>query len=146
MEFVARQSNHIQEDIARNWSSWNFGQEGFNGTKDELIDLLNSAKDNSSSCWISGFDIWVESVDYDHASVSANDFQFKELYDNYWVAVDNINAGNGLSCISLTAENIEDAIQEANSRTDYFGEGDSFDANDYELIYSNNEIHVFKLK
>lgn len=42
--FVARQSNHIQEDIARNWSSWNFGQEGFSGSMNELIIGLKKQK------------------------------------------------------------------------------------------------------
>ena len=30
--FIARKSENIQEDIKRNWSSWNFGQLGFDGT------------------------------------------------------------------------------------------------------------------
>lgn len=146
MKFVARKSNNIQEDIKRNWSSWNFGEEGFEGTKEDLIELLNETKENESSCWISGFDIWVESVDYDCNSVYANDFEFRELYDGYWVAVDNVNSPDGLSCISLNSDNVEDAIKEANNRTDYFGDGDSFDADDYELIFSNEDIHVFVRK
>ncbi len=59
---------------------------------------------------------------------------------------DRINAGNGLSCIYLDAENLEDAIKESESRTDYWGDGQSFDANVAKLIYSNEDIHIFEIK
>lgn len=133
--FVARKSNHIEADIKRNWSSWNFGEEGFKGTEDELNEYLAKSTDNSP-VWISGFDIYPDHI---------KEFSFGELYENYWVAIDNVNARGGLSCISLDAENIEDAIKEAESRTDYFGEGDCFDATEAKLIYSNNEIHIFEI-
>lgn len=133
--FVARKSNHIQEDIKRNWSSWNFGEEGFKGTENELNDYLAKATDENP-VWISGFDIYPSQV---------NEFSFGELYENYWVAIDNVNARGGLSCIQLDAENLEDAINEANNRTDYFGEGECFDASEAKLVYSNDDIHIFEL-
>ena len=146
--FIARKSNHIQEDIQRNWSSWNFGQEGFEGDIEELKSLLTSALENEASAWISGFDIWVESVNVDYANktVFANDFEFRELHKNYWVAVDNVNAKDGLSGIYLDSENIENAIKEAEARTDYFGDGDSFDATTANLVFSKEEIHIFEIK
>lgn len=134
--FIARKSNHIQEDIKRNWSSWNFGQEGFVGTYNELQDFLNSATD-SKSVWISGFDIYADQV---------SEFNFGELYPGYWVAIDNVNASEGLSCIDLNSKTLEDAIKEAESRTDYFGDGQSFNANEAKLVYSNNDIHVFEIE
>ena len=134
--YVARKSNHIQEDIKRNWSSWNFGQEGFEGTRRELEELLDTISDDNC-VWISGFEIWAD----DKAS-----FEFKELYDNYWVAVDNVNAVDGLSCISLESDDLESAKKESNSRTDYFGDGDSFDADEATLVYSNNDIHIFEIE
>jgi hypothetical protein len=134
--FVSRKSNHIQEDIKRNWSSWNFGQEGFIGTYNELQDLLRSATD-SKSVWISGFDIYAEQV---------SEFNFGELYANYWVAIDNVNAKYGLSAIELKSESLENAINEANSRTDYFGDGISFDASEAKLVYSNEDIHIFEIE
>lgn len=135
MKYVARQSENIQSDIKRNWSSWNFGQEGFNGTYDELQELLSKATDENP-VWISGFDIYPDQI---------KDFEFGELYSNYWVAIDNINAAGGLSAISLDAENLENAITEANTRTDYFGDGISFDATEAKLVYSNNDIHIFEI-
>mgnify|MGYP007040063912 FL=1 len=145
--FVARQSNHIQEDIARNWSSWNFGQEGFSGSMDELIIGLKKAKDIESSFWISGFDIWVESVDinYNKRVVYVNDHVIRELYSDYWVSVDDVNARNGLSAISLNATSLNDAIDEANNRKDYWGDGISFDASESVLVYSNDDIHIFQI-
>lgn len=134
--YVARKSNHIQEDIKRNWSSWNFGQEGFNGTFSELKEYLNTATD-SKSVWISGFDIYAEQV---------SEFSFGELYSNYWVAIDNVNAKDGLSAIELKSESLENAINEANTRTDYFGDGISFDASEATLVYSNEDIHIFEIE
>ena len=134
--FVARKSEHIQDDIKRNWSSWNFGQEGFEGTREELNKLLETITDEDS-VWISGFEIWAHDKD---------SFDFGELYNNYWVAIDRINANEGLSCIDLEAESLEAAIKEAESRTDYWGEGESFDASGAKLVYSNDEIHVFEIE
>jgi hypothetical protein len=133
--FIARKSNHIQEDIKRNWSSWNFGEAGFNGTREELDAYLASATD-TSPCFISGFDIYPTDV---------NGFQFGELYPGYWVAIDRINARHGLSCIELSASTLEEAIKEAENRTDYWGEGQSFDAKYAKLVYSKDDIHVFEI-
>lgn len=133
--YLARKSNHIQDDIKRNWSSWNFGEEGFVGTKSELDDFLASATDEHP-VWISGFDIYPEQI---------KDFEFGELYKNYWVAIDRVNASNGLSAIQLNATNLEEAINEANERRDYFGDGVSFNAKEAKLVYSNCEIHIFEI-
>ena len=133
--FVARKSNHIEADIKRNWSSWNFGQEGFEGTEDELNEYLAKSTDNSP-VWISGFDIYPDQI---------KEFSFGELYENYWVAIDNVNARGGLSCIQLDVENLEDAIKEAENRIDYFGDGDCFDATEAKLVYSNDDTHIFEI-
>ena len=135
MKYVARKSNHIQEDIVRNWSSWNFGEEGFKGSESELAEYLESATD-CKPCFISGFEIYPD---------QKKEFSFGELYENYWVAIDNVNAKNGLSAIALKSENLENAIVEANKRTDYFGDGISFDASEAKLVYSNNDIHIFEI-
>lgn len=133
--FIARKSNHIEADMKRNWSSWNFGEDGFKGTKSELNEYLQTATDNSA-VFISGFEIYPDFI---------KDFQFGELYENYWVAIDNVNANGGLSCIFLDAENIEDAIIEAESENaTYWGEGNKFDASDAKLVYSNDDIHIFE--
>jgi len=134
--YVARKSDNIQSDIKRNWSSWNFGQEGFEGTREELEELLSTIADDNS-VWISGFEIWPDNKD---------SFEFGELYKNYWVAIDRFNAKEGLSCIDLDAETLEEAIKEAESRTDYWGDGQSFNANEAKLVYSNNDIHIFEIE
>lgn len=133
--FIARQSDHIEADIKRNWSSWNFGEEGFEGTREELDEELEKVSDENSFL-VSGFEVWPHNKD---------EFEFGELYENYWVAIDRINAREGLSGIELDAETLEDAIEEANSRTDYWGDGQSFNAQEAKLVYSNDDIHIFEV-
>ena len=133
--FIARQSDHIKADIKRNWSSWNFGEEGFEGTEEELEAELEKVSE-TNSFWISGLEVWPHNKD---------EFEFGELYENYWVSIDRINAREGLSGIELDAETLEDAIEEAESRSDYWGDGQSFDAREAKLVYSNDDIHIFEL-
>jgi hypothetical protein len=133
--FIARKSNHIQEDIKRNWSSWNFGQDGFRGTYDELQAELATVTD-SSCIFISGFEIYADSV---------KSFEFGELYPGYWVAIDRTNAPYGISGIELGADTLQEAIVEATNRTDYFGQGICFDARKANLMHSDDDIHIFEL-
>lgn len=134
-DFVARKSDHIKDDIKRGWSSWNFGEEGFKGTKNQLDKYLDSITDEMPA-FISGFEIYPKDI---------KDFEFGELYKNYWVAIDNVNASGGLSGIQLKSDNLEDAKKEILKR-DYSGDGISFDPNDYDLVYSFKDLHIFKIK
>jgi hypothetical protein len=136
MQFIARQSKHIQSDIQRNWSSWNFGQDGFIGTREELDEFLELATDDLPVC-VSMFEIY---------KCDIKKYKFGELYENYWVVIDNENASEGLSGILLNALDLDSAIIEANRRLDYFGEGIGFCATTAELVYTNGEINVFKLE
>jgi hypothetical protein len=133
--FIARKSDHIQEDIKRNWSSWNFGQDGFKGTREDLDNYLSECTDNSA-VFISGFEIYADAV---------KGFEFGELYENYWVAIDRVNAPVGLSAVELDADNLQDAIKEATNRTDYFGQGVAFDARKATLVHSDDDIHIFQI-
>lgn len=59
MKYIARFSNTIQEDIKRNWSSWNFGQDGITCTENELDKLKQLCINDKSECtvfYISGFE------------------------------------------------------------------------------------------
>jgi hypothetical protein len=133
--FIARKSNHIEADIKRNWSSWNFGQDGFKGTREELNEYLATCTD-SSAVFISGFEIYADAV---------KGFEFGELYPGYWVAIDRVNAPVGLSAVELDADNLQDAIKEAAERSDYFGQGVCFDARKAKLVHSDDDIHVFEV-
>jgi hypothetical protein len=133
--FIARKSDHIQQDIKRNWSSWNFGQDGFRGTREDLDNYLADCTD-SSAVFISGFEIYADAV---------KGFEFGELYPGYWVAIDRVNAPVGLSAIELDADNLQDAIKEATNRTDYFGQGICFDARKATLVHSDDDIHIFQI-
>ena len=134
--FIARYSENIQEDIKRNWSSWNFGQLGFEGTEVELKEAMQSAIENETSFDISGFELWADDI---------RNADVRELYAGYWVLVDNVNSPEGLSCLDLNATNLEYAISEAKT-LNYTGDGQSFDANDAKLVYSENEIHIFEIE
>ena len=136
-KYVARMSDNIQSDIERGWSSWNFGQEGLSATEEQIDTWKEEAIENDQPFCISGFELWGDDI--------AN-ADIRELYEGYWVLVDNVNARGGLSCIDLEAETLEDAIKEVESRTDYWGEGQSFDANASKLVYSNNDIHIFEIE
>jgi|SRR5690606_3080688 hypothetical protein len=134
--FIARQSSHIQEDIKRNWSSWNFGQEGFNGTYDELHTAINEAIESDSSFSISGFELWGSDI---------KNADIRELYAGYWVLVDNVNGhGKGIFGTELKASTLSEAIQES-ADAQYWGEGVRFDASDAKLVYSNKDIHIFEI-
>ena len=136
MDYVARQSEHIQEDIKRNWSSWNFGNDGLECTEKELEDYKNECIENDKGFHISGFELWNDDI---------SQADIRQLYKGYWVLVDNINASGGLSCIELDSENLESAIVESQSGS-FFGDGDVFDTANAKLVYSSpcNEIHIFE--
>lgn len=132
--FVARKSDHIQEDIKRNWSSWNFGQDGFKGTREEFDAYLATCTD-SSSVIISGFDI---------TAYDLKNCQFGELSENYWVVIDQ-RFINSIAGIELNADTIEEAIKEATNGADYTGDGIAFDARKAKLVHSDDDIHIFEI-
>jgi hypothetical protein len=132
--FVARKSQHIEDDLKRNWSSWNFGKNGFVGTRDELNAYLATCTD-SHAVFVSGFEIYADAI---------KDFKFGELHPGYWVAIDTRR--EGLSCVELKANDLVDcdtAIEEALTRTDYWGDGIAFDARYATHIHRENDIHIF---
>lgn len=131
---VARKSSHIQEDIKRNFSSWNFGEEGLNCSEEQLELWKEQAINENSPFFISGFEFWGNEI--------AN-LDIRELYPNYWVLVDNENARGGISGIKLNSNTLENAIIEANDSV-FCGDGICFDASTAVLLYSNNEIHIFE--
>lgn len=136
--YVARKATHISADIKRNWSSWNFGEGGVTGTLKMIEDEMNEAIENDEAFLISGFELWGQDI---------KEADIRELYPNYWVLVDNVNARGGLSCIELEAENLQSAIEES-KKAFFFGDGDVFDASEANLVYScpNNEIHIFEIE
>lgn len=135
MTLVARQSQHIQEDIKRNWSSWNFGQDGIKATEQELQDGIASALESDGCIYISGFELYGKELE------SAD---IRELYPNYWVLVDNTNRLSGLSCLSLSSTNLENAKNEIKNLS-FSGDGISFDAESSKLVASFGDIHIFEV-
>ncbi len=135
-QYIARYATHIEDDLKRGWSSWNFGAYGFEGTREELEEEMESAIENEYEFSISGFDLWGD--DIKRADI-------RELYPGYWVLVDNVNAKGGLSFIDLESENFDDAIKEAKGEI-YSGEGVTYRPDEIKLVHSiNDEIHIFEV-
>lgn len=129
--YIVRFSNHIQEDIKRNWSSINFGEEGFVGTEEELDARLEELEEDEDAClWISGLELYGRDL---------RTTTIKELYENYWVVVDN-EFSWGLACNTLEAESLEEAIEEVNMDgfdIDY-GFGECVDCSNAKVVHSFN--------
>lgn len=133
---IARYSAHIQSDIQRNWSSWNFGKDGFEGTREEFEAFIASATEEEPIC-ISGFELYAYQV---------KRTKFGELTPNYWVAIDN---RGGLSCdIIEGAETLEEALQmiEANpGLANGSGDGSFIDCSEAKVLYSEFDEGEFGL-
>ena len=135
--YVSRLSTHIQEDIKRGWSSYNFGQSGvFFNSHEDLIEAIINSEDGIyiSECYI--------------CKDNYRKFEFGELYEGYWVVVDTDVCG--ISGINLNAETLVEAIEEAKNGH-YFGDGIAIDLGIYDLVCSidynaDHKIHIFELK
>ncbi len=132
--FIARKSNHIESDIKRNWSSWNFGLDGFTGTREELDAYLATATEEKT-VYISAFEL------------TSNDLKrtkIKELYENYWVVVDDRFDGICGTALKTAGDldNLQEAIAEAES-ADFSGDGVEIDTRYVDLVYSEGDIHIF---
>ena len=130
---VVRQSGHIQEDIKRNWSSWNFGQDGFCGTREELDAYLATCNEDSPVC-ISMFELYPSEL---------GRTKFGELYNNYWVVVDD---RGGLSVNILEHEALPEAI-EFIQKNKWFcgGDGNFVDASEAVVLWSDGNTHILEI-
>ena len=136
--YIVRQSEHIHKDVQRNFSSWNYGQLGFEGTENELKASMDEAFRNDHSFDISGFELWEDEI---------HNADIRELYDGYWVLVDNTR-GFGLSCNILDSETLTDAIEEVRTNDIELGEGETVDCSGAKIVWSDAEkfIHILEIK
>jgi hypothetical protein len=123
MKYFVRFTNHIEQDLARNWSSWNYGQRGFTGTYAELREAITEAIDEDRAFEISGLELWGR----DAARAS-----YGELYPNYWVVIDD-REGTGISTVELDATDLESAINEAR-RADLYCDGKFLDVENWQPV------------
>ncbi len=122
--FYARFTNHISEDLQRNWSSWNFGEGGFEGTKDALIEAIQAAIENGVEIEISHFSYYPSRFQVRGAAVVIDaQTEIRELYPKYWVVVGTEN-GTGISAIELSSDSLENAIIEAATIGAWSGDGE----------------------
>ncbi|NCX55571.1 MAG: hypothetical protein EBW87_00010 [Burkholderiaceae bacterium] len=131
--FIARYATNIAADIERNWSSFNFGQGGINATKHEIEEMKATAIANDKPFTISHIELWGSDI---------TKADIRELYAGYWVLVDT-REGEGIYGIALEADNIEDAIVEA-EKANYSGDGYCFDTRYAILVESIGNIHIFE--
>ena len=138
---IARYSSHIESDLKRNWSSWNFGEEGFKGTKQDLDQALTQITE-TMPLWISGFDIYPDKKE---------EFTFGELYPNYWVAIDT--RGSGLCCHILDSDTLSSAlveVRENKGKFDGTGDGDFVDCSEAKVIFSEDPngfgLHLLEIE
>lgn len=148
--FIARKASHIEDDLKRNWSSWSFGAYGFEGDRDQLVAAIEECRDSAFP--ISGFEVWIDedaSIQVDGDEVRVAGHKLRQLYPNYWVSVDEVNARGGLSCIYLDAETLEDAIEEAKDGF-FAGDGEVFKASEAILRHTIEQedgahIHILEI-
>jgi len=137
MKYLVRQSNHINYDLKRNWSSWNYGQEGLNISLNELESHIENMNDEDV-IYISGFELTKEECD---------NSLFGELYENYTVLIDSETIG--LSVNYLKADSLENAIKEINNKSFVMNleTKDSEDCTIAKVVWSckNNETHIIQL-
>lgn len=74
------------------------------------------------------------------------DDNIRELYDGYWVVVDD-SRGYGLSGEYLEEETLEECDLEKYKSYRGWGDGITFDASSAELIWSSDdgEVHIFEV-
>ncbi|MBA4167456.1 MAG: hypothetical protein H0X41_07940 [Chitinophagaceae bacterium] len=131
--YIARTSEFINEDIARNWSSWNYGQEGFEGTRTELDEKISSLEEDETM-WFSGFEMTAKEL---------RNSTIRELYENYWVLVDQ-EFKDGIAGVELEADTLEEAIKKMKNSW-VGGQGVKFDTKDAKLVYSEDNYHIFEI-
>jgi 2'-5' RNA ligase len=141
-EYFARYSGHINEDLKRGWSSWNFGTEGFKGTKKQLEEAKKKAINTNTPLSISGFDLHGDEI---------KSADIRELYPDYWVLVDTAHE-SGLAGHRLESMTLNEALKEVKDKGHGgTGEGEFFNADDAEVIYSETNqpgefgLHILRI-
>lgn len=148
-EYYVRYSDYIEEDLKRGWSSWSFGGDGFDGTFDDLLEYINDSRNGEIE--ISGFNIWIDEnpkiQTYRNEMISVSGYEFRELYDDYWVAIDNVNAEGGISAhyvsdYTINKNNIitlDDLIQYIRkNKLNYDGTGDG------DVLYTDHASVIYQ--
>lgn len=134
--YVVRQSSHIERDLQRQWSSWNFGLEGFHGSYDELMAAFEEAEESGIPVEISTFEYYSK----------PRNVQFGELYENYWVVIDS-NFTNTLACNIVEADTLEAAIELVyTNKVQPGGDGDMVDTSSAKVVWSMGDIHILYIE
>ena len=133
--YIVRKSDHIYSDLLRNWSSWNFGQEGLNVSMDVLEDFIDNMSDDDILS-ISGFELTKQ---------ECQDSTFGELYPGYVVLIDDNQPG--LCANLLNATSLEDAIAfvSAEGFNVDLAVHESYDCSNAKVVYSKDDIHIIQL-
>ena len=164
-DFFIRWSEYIKSDIKRNWSCWNFGADGDKATLEKELQWIEEAMEKARNDGepaefdISGLELYFngdEEVEVINNKIYVGDsIIIGELYKDYWVLIDqnylNSLAGHKYIDKKDSLEAIIETVKLKHGRYDGTGEGEPFDANDYDLIYSSTiegdfGFHIFQEK
>lgn len=120
--YAARVTAHLEQDLKRGWSSWNYGEDGVSR---KAIDRFLAA-DEALEEWERDNDtLSISMFEYTASKLRAaleND-EVRELYPGYWVAVDESHGG-GLACNIIDAASHDEARAAFATHRMELGEGD----------------------
>lgn len=133
--YIVRKSDHIISDLNRNWSSWNFGQDGLSVSLDALEDYIDNMSDDDILS-ISGFDLTKQ---------ECQESSFGELYPGYVVLIDDNQPG--LCANLLNVSSLEEAIMlvSAEGFNVDLAVHESYDCSNAKVVFSNDDIHIIEL-
>ena len=155
-EYYIRWSDYIEEDLKRNWSSWDFGQGGIEGNREYIESLIDKVLNGDDEYMlISNFELWEDELDrgvvlVDKEStlnyVDNTKTYIGELYDDYWVLIDTVNAAGGISGHLLDEDinSLYGVIKIMNDdgmsiMYDGTGDGQVFDGTYAKIIFSDDD-------
>lgn len=130
--YIARVTAHINEDLARNWSAWNFGEGGIKATADKMESMVEAALESDDVLEISYMPLMGSGL-----RRAWQNGEIRELYSGYWVLEDTENGWcGGIACNILPVSSEAEAIAYVNA-PDFrmeMGAGDFVDCTEGQIV------------
>jgi len=155
MGYYGRISNHIESDIARGWSSCNFGEDGVWMTEEQLEELKAEAQKKVESGDHNEYEDIAIGISYMFPTWEQLNRLFEKdlirpLYYKgnmgYFVVVDE-EFKDCLAGIDLNTDSLEEAIEKMRAPSMYLGGDTGADNKIYvsqcQLVWSEGDKHIF---
>jgi len=150
--YYLRFSEHIQEDLKRGWSSWNYGADGVWMTEEELEALYESSLKicESEGSEMEEIALYISEFELTHekfVNLYKRDL-IRPLYwqgeRGYFVVVDE-NYANSLAAVELEVASLEEAIEtvEKEGNCLLFTCSETRLPTDAKLVWSKEGCHIF---